>query len=73
LLCLSRRTGEKVILRDEDGRLIAEILITYIDRGKVRLGIKADHSVKIYRDEIDEQIKHEGKMTANKVGFPERV
>lgn len=53
LLCLTRRPGERVILRLEDGREIT-VLLMEVDRraNKARLGISAPPSVLIFREEL---------------------
>lgn len=47
MLVLSRKLGEKIWLDDN-----ISITVTYLDKGKVRLGIQAPASVNIARDEV---------------------
>lgn len=51
MLVLTRRYDEAVIFRLPDGReIVAKVL--FIDRGRVRLGLKAPDDVVIFRDEL---------------------
>ena len=54
MLVLSRRKGEKIMLRDD-------VVLTIVDiRGdKVRVGIEAPADVPIYRQEVYEAINRE--------------
>lgn len=52
MLILSRRSGESVVL---DGGI--EIKVTEINGDKVRLGIAAPASIKVYRKELYSTIK----------------
>jgi carbon storage regulator len=47
MLVLTRRIGEKLFIGDD-----IEVIITDIDRGKVRIGISAPAGVRIDREEI---------------------
>lgn len=47
MLVLSRKVGERIKIGDD-----IEIIVVEIDRGTVRLGIKAPRSTKIYREEL---------------------
>lgn len=62
MLVLSRRREEKIILSNKMG-VIAEILVVDIRGDTVRLGITADNSISIHREEIQEEINRE--QTAN--------
>lgn len=47
MLCLSRQTGERLVIADN-------IILTVLsaDRGRVRLGIVAPESVRVEREEV---------------------
>lgn len=51
MLCLSRKVGERIFIGDD-------IVITVFEaeRGKARLGLEAPEHVKIYREEIRDQL-----------------
>lgn len=51
MLCLSRKIGERIVIRTPEGRQIT-IFVAAVERGKVRLGVEAERSVEIYREEI---------------------
>lgn len=51
MLVLSRRTDERIRIKLEDGRHIW-VLVTRIDRNKVRLGISAPPSIILEREEV---------------------
>lgn len=50
-LVLSRKLGEKIYIKTKSGDEIV-VVLTDIDRGKVRIGFKADKSVEILREEL---------------------
>lgn len=53
MLTLSRKVGEKIILETESGQQISIMLVDCgINRAKI--GIEADRSVKIWREELGE-------------------
>lgn len=51
MLVLSRKAGEKVILRNKS-RVLLELVVVEIRGDKVRLGFTADHEITILREEI---------------------
>lgn len=51
MLVLSRKLGERIVLQ-VPGQPDIVIVVTDIDRGKIRLGIEADRSVTIMRSEL---------------------
>ena len=51
MLVLARKLHEKVFLIDEAGRIIAEITVTELHGGTVRLGFVALPEIKIWRQE----------------------
>lgn len=55
MLVLGRREGESIVIRDTTGNLLVEIVLVDIDRGKARIGIKADPSLPVNRGEIDQR------------------
>lgn len=54
MLVLTRKEGEAIICTLEDGREI-EITVTEINGNQVRLGIDAEQSINITRDELFQQ------------------
>jgi carbon storage regulator CsrA len=54
MLVLTRRPGEKIVLRLEDGREI-EIVLVETDRGRVRLGVAAPRTVTVSRGELKQR------------------
>lgn len=59
MLVLSRKAGESIELSDG---VVVEVL--EIRGDKVRLGLTADPSIKIYRHEIAEAIRNSAAVTA---------
>lgn len=49
-LVLSRKLGEKITIGD--GPDAIELTVVDIDRGKIRLGIRAPRQVPVYRNEL---------------------
>ena len=49
MLVLSRKLGETIIIGKDGG---IHVTVVDIDRGKIRLGIVADKSIPIFREEI---------------------
>ncbi|MCV6588297.1 MAG: carbon storage regulator [Marinobacterium sp.] len=58
MLILTRRNGEAIFMKGEDGKLI-EVRILKNDRYEVTLGIEADRSVDIHREEVYWRIQQE--------------
>lgn len=54
MLVLSRRKDESLILRDEDDRVVAEIMVVNIRHSQVRIGIDSPPGIKVHRKEVDE-------------------
>lgn len=52
MLVLSRQKDDAIIIEDKDGNFIAQVTVVRIEGQKVRLGIEADKSIKIVRDEL---------------------
>jgi carbon storage regulator len=52
VLVLTRREQEKIVIGGDGGCPLIEIVVVEIDRNKVRIGIAADKSIPIYREEI---------------------
>lgn len=61
MLILTRKKNESIIIDDN-----IEVVITGIEDGKVRVGIKAPKDIEIHRKEIYEQIQHENKVAVSK-------
>lgn len=56
MLCISRRTGESILIGESmesiaDGKFI-EVTVIEVDRGRMRLGIEATGDVRVYREEL---------------------
>jgi len=51
MLILSRKYSERIIIDAPDGSRIA-IMVTHIDRGKIRLGLTAPKNYAICREEL---------------------
>lgn len=58
MLVLSRKLGETIVINNN-----IEVTIVEIDRGKIRLGIKADKSIPVHRLEILKAIQAEQART----------
>ncbi len=60
MLILSRKIGESLVIGDE-------IVVTLLEQrgGQVRIGIEAPRTVKVYRQEIYQQIQKENLSAAN--------
>lgn len=52
MLVLCRKEGQKIVLCDKDGNVIATVSVQRIVGSKVRLGIDAIRDVKVYRQEV---------------------
>ena len=62
MLVLSRKTGEKLIINDN-----IEITIVETRGDSVKIGINAPKNVRIYREEIFEEIRKNNKQSVNNV------
>ena len=62
MLILTRKPGESIVI---DGNII----VTFLEQrgGQVRIGVDAPRSVKIYRQEVYDQIKAENQQAAKSV------
>lgn len=61
MLCLSRKPGERISIRDASGKQLVEIcVVAIIDQHKVRLGIQAPPELIINRKEVWDRM--DGKM-----------
>ncbi|MBS4538143.1 carbon storage regulator CsrA [Clostridium sp. D2Q-11] len=60
MLILSRKKEESIIIGDN-----IEIVVTDIEDGKVKLGIKAPKNIDIHRKEVYKEIQNENKEAAN--------
>lgn len=52
MLCLSRKVNEKLVIRTPSGECI-RVLVVRVEGHKVKLGVEADCSVSVDREEID--------------------
>ncbi|AJH01347.1 carbon storage regulator [Clostridium beijerinckii] len=57
MLIITRKKGESLMIGDD-----IEIVISKIDDGSVKVGIKAPKSVQILRKELYEEIEQENKQ-----------
>ena len=57
MLVLSRKASESFVLKDLNGKQIANIVVLDVGHGKARLGIEADKTVKILRTELEDNDK----------------
>lgn len=53
MLILTRHPGESVVLPDLD----VQIVVVRVDGDRVRLGITAPHSLRVFRDEVWQAIE----------------
>ncbi len=63
MLIITRKKGESLMIGDD-----IEIVISKIDDGSVKIGIKAPKDVQILRKELYEEIEQENKQAA-KIDF----
>ena len=58
MLVLTRKVGEKIVISDEQGR-IEPIVITLVDvdRNKARIGIEAERTLLVLREELTDDGK----------------
>lgn len=59
MLVCTRTLDQEVELQDEEGEIIAVVKIVGVSGKKVRLGIEAASEIKIYRDEVADQIREQ--------------
>ncbi|MDO4764507.1 MAG: carbon storage regulator CsrA [Eubacteriales bacterium] len=60
MLALSRRVGESIII---DNNIVVTVI--GVSGEQVKLGIQAPSHIKIYREEIQEQIRQENQAAVN--------
>ena len=62
MLILTRKPGESIVI---DGNIV----VTYLEQrgGQVRIGVDAPRAVKIYRQEVYDQIKAENQQAAKSI------
>lgn len=54
MLVFSRRKGQRIVVRDNAGNLLAELVVTELHRSSVKLGIQAPEELTVLRGEIDD-------------------
>ncbi len=64
MLVLARQRGDSIIITCPSGDIIKVSVSDIVSGSKVRIGIEADRSYQIDREEIYEQKKAEGKIPA---------
>ncbi|MHB1392776.1 MAG: carbon storage regulator CsrA [Clostridia bacterium] len=62
MLVLTRKKDECIVIGDD-----IEIIITDIYEDKVKIGIKAPKSLKVFRKELLEEVENENKKSAEAV------
>lgn len=55
MLVLSRKLNQKIVVRDANDQQLLELTVVLVRGDKVRLGFKAEPTVKVNRLEVDEQ------------------
>jgi len=60
-LVLSRNEGQKVVLSEEGGSIIATITALEARNGRMRLDFEAPRSVSVDREEVYERVQTEGR------------
>ena len=60
MLILTRKIGESILVGDD-----IEIILTELNKGSARIGIKAPRSMPVYRKEIYDKILKENKKASN--------
>lgn len=60
MLALSRRVGESIII---DNNIVVTVI--GVSGEQVKLGIQAPNHIKIYREEIQQQIRQENQAATN--------
>lgn len=56
MLILTRKVDESIIITDSNNDILAQIVVTNIDKNQVKLGIDTPVCNKIYREEVYERI-----------------
>ena len=51
MLCLSRNEGEKIYVKDRDGKLLLTLTVVEIRPDRVKLGLDAPPEIDIFRDD----------------------
>ncbi len=62
MLVLSRKVGERIIIGDG-----IELVVVSMDRGKVRLGVVANQSVPVNRQEVLDAIQRDKEQQKGEV------
>ena len=60
MLIITRKKGESLMIGDD-----IEIIISKIDDGSVKIGIKAPRDIEILRKELYEEVEQENKEAMN--------
>jgi carbon storage regulator len=64
MLIISRKKGEGVLIKGKDGDI--RIVVTELERGRIRLGIEAPKGYQIFREELLLEIEGTNKLSALK-------
>lgn len=65
MLILSRKTNQKILIGDD-----IELTIIEIRGDQVKVGVNAPPTVKVFREEIYQEIQNENKAALVKDGMP---
>ncbi|HPJ75272.1 MAG TPA: carbon storage regulator [Clostridia bacterium] len=63
MLVISRKAGESIIIGDD-----IEVVIIEAQNGKVKIGVKADNSIRILRKEIIDEVTKTNIQASEKLG-----
>ncbi|PNR94729.1 carbon storage regulator [Petrotoga sp. 9PWA.NaAc.5.4] len=61
MLILSRKTGESIIIKIGDKEI--KMTLVEINNGSIKLGFEAARDIKIYRDEVYQEIVNQNKAS----------
>lgn len=67
MLVLSRKSGERLVILTDPP---VTLTLVDVDRGKIRIGIEAPQSVRVWRGEIWDQIQEDRRATTETVAAP---
>lgn len=71
MLVISMHKNDRVMIRDESGKLICVVTQVEIQPGKSRIGFEAEQSIKIWREKLDNQIQATPEREKSKGGVRE--
>jgi carbon storage regulator len=59
MLVLTRKVGESIRIGDD-----IEVLVTAVDKGKVKIGIRSPRHIPVYREELYQKITNDNRDAA---------